>query len=100
MPRQNTVEIRINAEDRTSGTVRGIQGAMGGLKSALGGIGKVAAVGFGGLLAGATAAAGGILKLASDAAAIQPIERDFARLSQSIGVMRVYEQGSIASYFR
>jgi hypothetical protein len=80
-----TLTILINAKDQVSGPVGRIQNRLGGLKSAFGTIAKVGAGAMIGLGGAAIAAGAGIVKLASDAAKLEPIERDFTRLAESIG---------------
>ncbi len=80
-----TLKIIVNAEDRASGALRGIRGALADLGGNVKLLGAVALSGLG-AVAGAAAGAGAALgKLAIDAAPLQDIRAAFEGLAGSAG---------------
>jgi phage-related protein len=92
MPRKNTIEIVIKGEDRASGVLKKIGGAVGTL-------GKAAMYGLGALAAAGGVAGAAMAKLAIDAAPLEGIEKAFEGIAEASGksadeMLRALEKGS------
>jgi len=92
MPRTNTIEIVIKGEDRASGVLKKIGGAVGTL-------GKAAMYGLGALAAAGGVAGAAMAKLAIDAAPLEGIEKAFEGIAEASGksadeMLRALEKGS------
>lgn len=80
------LKIVINADDRASGTLHGIRGALAGLGDNLRTVGQVGLAGLGALAGAAVGAGAGLAKLAIDAAPLENIRASFAGLAEAAGV--------------